>query len=62
MTWRLLALTGTIVVVWVWTGRLVVALTVGSVEALGKMALYYLHERGWMHVRFGRRAVSPPRS
>lgn len=59
VTWRAAALGGTIAVVWAWTGKPTLAFAVGSAEALGKMLLYYLHERGWAHIPFGQRAITP---
>ena len=36
------------------TDELALSLGVGAVEAVTKMCLYYLHERLWLHVRWGR--------
>ena len=53
----------TTLLVWLFTGRVGLALTVGAFEAVAKMALYFLHERAWNRLTFGRRpAVGPPRS
>lgn len=55
LTWRLAALMGTVLVVWLLTGRPGVALALGGFEAFAKLAMYYFHERIWERVRFGRR-------
>jgi uncharacterized membrane protein len=36
-----------------------VSLSVGALDVVLKMALYYIHERVWNHVSFGR-AKQPP--
>jgi adenylylsulfate kinase len=57
VTWRLAAFAGTVLVVWMLTGRPGVALALGGFEALGKLAVYYFHERIWDRIRFGRRVT-----
>jgi uncharacterized membrane protein len=42
-------------VVWAITGEVAIAATVGAVDALLKIGLYYLHERVWDRFSFGRR-------
>ena len=52
-TWRLLATLTTIVLVYTATGEFTLAFSVGAVEVVAKMALYYVHERLWQHLKFG---------
>jgi adenylylsulfate kinase len=54
MTWRVVATCTTIVLVYAFTGQIVTALEVGSLEAIAKLIFYYLHERGWSYVRWGK--------
>ncbi len=35
------------------TGEWLLAVTVGSIEVLTKLTLYYLHERLWQRVSYG---------
>ncbi len=53
ISWRVLGTVGTSIIVFVFTGRWQLALSIGGVEFLGKIALFFLHERLWDRVRFG---------
>ena len=57
LTWRALATLTTFVIVYAYTDELALSLGVGAVEVVTKMSLYYLHERLWLRVRWGR---TPP--
>jgi len=50
----------TIVVSFFVTGKLELALSIGLVEIVTKMGLYFLHERLWERIRFGRATLPPP--
>jgi adenylylsulfate kinase len=52
-SWRVLATLTTILLVYFATGKLTLALSVGSLEVVAKLALYYIHERLWQHFVFG---------
>ena len=58
-SWRILGTLITVGIVWVLTRRLVVAAGIGGLEAGAKTLLFYLHERGWDAVRFGKKQVQP---
>jgi uncharacterized membrane protein len=62
ISWRLLGTIGTSVIVFVFTGRWALALSIGGVEFVGKIGLFFIHERLWDRVRYGQpvRHVSPP--
>ena len=53
ISWRVLGSIDTFVVAYVTTGQAKIGFTIASVEVLTKLALYYLHERGWAHIRWG---------
>ena len=55
VSWRVIASTITISLVFWVTGKLTLSLGVGLVEAVIKMLVYYLHERGWDKVGWGRK-------
>lgn len=65
VTWRILATTTTILIVFAFTGKLLLSTGVGAVEVVVKLVLYYLHERAWLAVAhrrfFGRRSFFPAR-
>ncbi len=59
VSWRLFATLTTAAVVYAFTAKLNIALAVGGVEMILKLVLYYLHERGWNYVHFGRKEIEP---
>lgn len=54
ISWRTVGTIDTMIVSFFITGNLVMAVSIGSVEVLTKMVLYYLHERVWDKTNFGR--------
>ena len=59
LSWRLLGTLATTLLVFLFTGRVGVALTVGGLEFFAKIALFWLHERIWDRVKLGRREAVP---
>lgn len=53
LTWRLIGTLDTVLLGWIVSGDPTVGLTIGSLELVTKMILYYLHERVWYRVDFG---------
>jgi uncharacterized membrane protein len=54
ITWRVVATLTTILLVFLFTGNIVVSTSVGALEFLVKTIIYYLHERVWNLSNFGR--------
>jgi len=54
LTFRVLATFITMVFVFVFTGNMYITFGVGSLEFMSKSLLYYLHERVWNRINFGR--------
>ena len=54
LTWRVTASLTTFVIAWVLTGDLLIGATIGSIEAIAKIFLYYFHERIWNNVRWAK--------
>lgn len=52
--WRFIGTIDTIVISWLITGKLNVAFSIGSIELVSKMILYFLHERIWDKIEWGR--------
>lgn len=48
----------TVVISYLITGQLRWALSIGFVELFTKVGLYYLHERVWDRISFGRKPVA----
>jgi|TARA_Y100000389_G_scaffold156417_1_gene157274 uncharacterized membrane protein len=47
ITWRIIGTIDTIILSWLITGSLTLGFSIGGVEVVTKMILYYLHERVW---------------
>jgi uncharacterized membrane protein len=58
LTWRLIAFLTTILVVYLYSGDAKESVTVGVIANLLKMGFYYMHERMWNRVHYGR--IKPP--
>ena len=54
ISWRTVGTIDTIIVSYFITGNLVMAASIGTIEVITKMALYYLHERAWNILSFGK--------
>ena len=52
-SWRVLASLDTTLLALVFTGSPAAALSIGGLEVVTKLGLYYLHERAWARVRWG---------
>jgi uncharacterized membrane protein len=53
LSWRALGSIDTFILSWIVTGNFVWAGSIASLEVISKMILYYLHERGWSHIKWG---------
>jgi uncharacterized membrane protein len=54
ISYRLLGSISTALIVFVFSGDVKVSAGVGAIDMVMKIALYYLHERLWNHISFGR--------
>jgi adenylylsulfate kinase len=59
ISWRLIATTTTIVIVYIFFGRLDLAIAAGMIETIAKIALYWAHERAWFTIKWGRKHIEP---
>lgn len=59
ISYRVLGSAATGLLVLVFTGKWGVAAAVGGLEALAKLVLYFVHERIWDKLRFGRHLIRP---
>lgn len=48
VSWRIIGTIDTMLISYVLTGKLEVALGIGGIEIVSKMALFYFHERLWI--------------
>ncbi len=54
ISWRATGTIDTIIISFFVTGEMTFALSIGAIELFTKMVLYYLHERLWNKINFGR--------
>ncbi len=54
-SWRVFATLDTILISWLITNQLKFALSIGGIEVITKVFLYYFHERTWNKIKFGRK-------
>tara|TARA_R110002074_G_scaffold145034_2_gene293374 strand:- start:3002 stop:3727 length:726 start_codon:yes stop_codon:yes gene_type:complete len=59
ITWRVLATTTTMVIVYIFFGRLDLAIATGLIESVFKIGLFWVHEKAWFKVRWGRKRIDP---
>ncbi len=59
VSYRLLGSISTGLIVFVFSGDAKVSAGVGLLDVVTKLALYYLHERIWNYVPYGRSKVPP---
>jgi uncharacterized membrane protein len=55
VSWRTLGTLDTFAISWFMTGRLEIAGSIAATEIVTKIAWYYLHERIWAIIPWGRR-------
>ena len=54
ISYRTLGSLSTALIVFIFSGDLKVSAGVGALDVVMKMVLYYLHERIWNHISYGR--------
>lgn len=52
ISWRVVGTVDTVIIAWFITGEVTMALSIGSVEVVTKMVLYYGHERIWNLIKW----------
>ena len=57
VSWRMTGTVDTVLISYLITGRIRWALSIGFVELFTKVALYYVHERLWDKISFGRKPL-----
>jgi len=48
--WRVTTSLTTFIIAWILTGDLLIGVSIGSIEAITKIFLYYFHERIWNNI------------
>lgn len=57
ISWRLTGSVDTFVISFLITGRIGLAAPIALTELLTKIGLYYLHERVWTHIHWGKNRI-----
>lgn len=55
LSWRCIGTIDTIVISWIITGEVSLALSIGAIELVTKMLLYFFHERIWNIIKWGKK-------
>lgn len=58
ISWRVVGTIDTIMIAYFVTGKVHMALSIGSVEIFTKIFLYYVHDRAWEFLKNRKRNVS----
>ena len=53
ITWRIVGTLDTMVLVFLFSGRVSLAALVGTTEAFTKILLFWVHERAWQRIHWG---------
>ena len=53
LSWRAVGTADTILISYLITGHIGKALSIGGIELITKILLYYAHERAWMRIPWG---------
>ena len=59
VSWRFWATLTTAILVYVFTGKIELAVAIGGIEIVIKMIFYFLHERAWNNVNYGKKQLKP---
>ena len=54
LSWRFIGTLDTLIVSYVLTGKLVLATSIASIDFVTKLILYFLHERIWNKIKWGK--------
>jgi len=54
ISWRMVGTIDTILISWIITGEITLALSIGLIEVVTKMLLYFFHERVWNLIQWGK--------
>ena len=59
ISWRVLGTIATSALVFIFTRRWALSLAVGAFEFVSKIGLFWVHERVWDRLHFGREEIKP---
>ena len=59
ISWRFWATLTTAILVYIFTGKIELAAAIGGLEIVIKMIMYFVHERAWNNVSYGKKQLQP---
>jgi uncharacterized membrane protein len=62
LSWRIISLIVTFFISWYVTGSTLFAVSISVADTLSKFVMYYMHERAWVNVRWGRKRKNKDRN
>lgn len=54
ISWRVVGTIATVVISYIITGTLALAFSIGVIELISKLVLYFFHERAWNKIKWGK--------
>lgn len=54
ISWRAVGTITTVTISYILTGTMALAFSIGGIELVSKMALYFFHERAWNNIKWGK--------
>ncbi len=54
VSWRAVGTITTVTVSYIITGTMALAFSIGGIELVSKMVLYFFHERAWNNIKWGK--------
>ena len=54
ISWRAVGTITTVAISYVITGTMALAFSIGGIELVSKMVLYFFHERAWEKIKWGK--------
>ncbi|MBC3847449.1 DUF2061 domain-containing protein [Winogradskyella echinorum] len=54
ISWRAVGTIATVTISYIITGTMALAFSIGGIELVSKMVLYFFHERAWNNIKWGK--------
>jgi len=54
ISWRVVGTVATVTISYIITGTMALAFSIGGIELVSKMILYFFHERTWNNIKWGK--------
>jgi uncharacterized membrane protein len=54
ISWRVVGTIATVIISYIITGAMTLAFSIGLIELVSKLILYFFHERAWNKIKWGK--------